>query len=186
MSSPYIMNANIAIVAVDERSIEAAKLAVTTLISGKANVFFDESLNDYASCFGLKESNPDLTIFIDYGESKIVPVKVQNNSQTKTRNIDKSQDAKEYFAHYARMKGEMPDLLGAYKLDWSNVKYFDWFVKNDSAMIYIKTKLSDDDLTYVIENGVSDYIKYKEQQEREESEKSDDNCNTCLEGAVTR
>lgn len=157
-------SAKVAIIAKDENILSVASKAAEVLKKNGSEVFLEDSLNDYASYYNMKENEPNLTIFLESAKgkkSKILPIKVENESGTESRNIDESQNAKEFFIHFMRMKGEMPAYLGSYKLNWKDVKYFDWFIDDESAMIYIKTDLSEDDVVYVIENGVKEYFKSK-------------------------
>lgn len=186
--NPYYSNKRIALIYFDEKVSQGVQQAAEALKKENAKVYASDYTNLYAGLYTMSESNPQLTIMVDSGSAKLVPVKAENASRSKKRNWSESQKAKEAFVHFMRMKGESPDLLGSYKLNWDDIKDIDWFVEDKSPIVYLRTNLDAAGIEYVIFNGVKQYFAdcYKRQSEAEKkAEKESKNC--CgLKGAVDR
>lgn len=184
----YYNNKKIALISLSENVAEGVQQAANALQKENAKVYISDYTSAYAALYTMSEFAPQLTIMVDSGNSKLLPVKAENASQSKARNFDESQKAKESFAHFVRMKGENPSLLGSYKLNWDDIRYIEWFVKDDSPIIYLSTKLNADAIEYIIFNGVKEYFMDAKKRQEESEKKAEKESQKCcgLRGSVTR
>lgn len=186
--NPYYNNKRICLICLDEKVSDGVDQAKSALEKENAKVYASDYTNLYAGLYEMSESDPQLTIMVDSGKAKLVPVKAENASQSKKRDWSESQKAKESFVHFMRMKSENPDLLGSYKLNWDDIKYIDWFVEDKSPIVYMRTNLDAAGIEYVIFEGVKQYfIDYSKRQKEAEKKAEKEAKNCCgLKGAVTR
>lgn len=186
--NPYYYNKRICLISLDEKVSEGVQQAKMALEKEHANVYASDYTNMYAGLYTMSETNPQLTIMVDSGKPKLVPVKAENDSQSKKRDWSESQEAKKSFVHFMRMKGENPDLLGSYKLNWDDIRYIDWFVEDKSPILYMRTNLDAAGIEYVIFEGVKQYFIDYGKRQFEAEKKAEREAKKCcgLKGAVTR
>ena len=178
----YLKNMKVALISKDEAVNEALSQLEKRLTEGGANVLLKTDLNDYAGYYAVQEFAPELTLFVDKGTSGMHAVKVANASDLKKRDTSACDQAAQSFLHELRMRGEQPESQGVYKPDWNDVKYWDWYWRDKSPMLYVRSKLTAEQLADALYNGVLEFgiARRKEQMEPEKEE-------CCgLNGAVSR
>ena len=178
----YLTNMKVALISKDEAVNEALSQLEKRLTEGRAEVLLKTDLNDYAGYYAVQDFAPALTLFVDKGTSGVHTVKIENASGLKKRDTSACYQAAQPFLHELRMRGEQPESQGVYKPDWNDVKYWDWYWKDKSPMLYVRSKLDSDQLADALYNGVLEFgiARRKEQLEPEKEE-------CCgLKGAVSR
>lgn len=150
----YLKNMKVALISKDEAVNEALSQLNDRLTEGGANVLLKTDLNDYAGYYAVQDFAPELTLFVDKGTSGVHTVKIENASGMKKRDTGACYDAAQPFLHELRMRGEDPGSQGAYKADWNDVKYWDWYWRDKSPMLYVRSKLGAAQLADALYNGV--------------------------------
>ena len=102
----------------------------------------------------MQDFAPKLTLFVDKGTSGVHTVKVGKRQRPKKRDTSTCYQAAQPFLHELRMRGEQPESQGVYKPDWNDVKYGDWYWKDKSPMLYVRSKLDSEALADALYNGV--------------------------------
>lgn len=150
----YLTGMKVALISKDEAVNEALSQLEKRLTEGRAEVLLKTDLNDYAGYYAVQEFAPELTLFVDHGTSGVHAVKVANASDLKKRDTSACYQALQPFLHELRMRGEQPESQGVYKPDWNDVKYWDWYWRDKSPMLYVRSKLDADQLADALYNGV--------------------------------
>ena len=178
----YLTGMKVALISKDEAVNEALSQLNDRLTEGGAKTLLKTDLNDYAGYYAVQDFAPELTLFVDKGTNGVHTIKVANASDLKKRDTSACYQAAQPFLHELRMRGEQPESQGVYKPDWNDVKYWDWYWRDKSPMLYVRSKLDADQLADALYNGVLEFgiARRKEQLEPEKEE-------CCgLKGAVSR
>ena len=178
----YLTGMKVALISKDEAVNEALSQLEKRLTEGRAEVLLKTDLSDYAGYYAVQDFAPELTLFVDKGTSGVHTVKIANASDLKKRDTSACYQAAQPFLHELRMRGEQPESQGVYKPDWNDVKYWDWYWRDKSPMLYVRSKLDADQLADALYNGVLEFgiARRKEQLTPEKEE-------CCgLKGAVSR
>lgn len=160
------MNANynnkrIALVVLDNKMQEAAKETEKRLrAEGAEPVIFSDFAN-YPNHYALAQFKPQMTVFLEKVNEKIVPCKVMDVTERKNRDRSESTKAVKCFMHPLRMNGAEPKTAGAYTLDWEEVKHFEWYWQDKAPMIYLSTKLPAEKVADVMMQGIKEYFNQK-------------------------
>ena len=178
----YLTGMKVALISKNEAVNEALSQFEKRLNEGGAKTLLKTDLNDYAGCKAVQDFAPELTLFVDKGTSGVHTVKVANTSDLKKRDTSACHNVAQLFLHELRMLGEQPKSQGVYKLDWNDIKYWDWYWKNKSPMLYVRSKLDADQLAEALYNGVLEFSKSRRKTQM--LEEKEECCG--LKGAVSR
>ena len=168
----YLTGMKVALISKDEAVNEALSQLNDRLTEGGTKTLLKTDLNDYAGYYAVQEFTPELTLFVDKGTSGVHTVKVANASDLKKRDTSACYQAAQPFLHELRMRDEQPESQGVYKPDWNDVKYWDWYWRDKSPMLYVRSKLTVDQLADALYNGVLEFGKARRKEQMEPKKKS--------------
>lgn len=178
----YLTGMRVALISKDEAVNEALTQLNDHLTEGGAKTLLKTDLNDYAGYYAVQEFAPELTLFVDKGTSGVHTVKIANASDLKKRDTSACYQAAQPFLHELRMRGAHPESQGVYKPEWEDVKYWEWYWRDKSPMLYVRSKLNADQLADALYNGVLAFGKAR--RKKQLTPEKEECCG--LKGAVTR
>lgn len=118
----------------------------------------------YPGYYSIVEEDPAYTIIVDVSnECKVQPCKVKGYSgkqlgKVVSRNLVKSNKAKNLYKHYLKMLGLDPKLIGVEIVDFDAVSDMPWYWENDTPLLYLHLP-NVAGVAEAVCNAVADYFK---------------------------
>ena len=157
----------------------------------EATVLVMDGSSAYKDWYTLANFKPHLTIFVAAGPDRCIPATVRDETRLHNRPRGYTKMVQTQMVHQIRMHGGDPYRRGVYVLPWDEIKSIPWYLKDDKPMLYIRSRLPEDQMAEVLVDGIyryfidlTDYLYDK--QVKEDREVENCGCKNELYGTISR